>query len=82
MVMSIPLALKPSYVNAIMIYVIFAAWAALTLSILVLMEGLSAFLHTLRKFELKNESKVWGHVIIKAVKSESSYVSYKMAAPT
>ena len=50
MVMSIPLALKPSYVNAVMIYFIFAAWAALTISILVLMEGLSAFLHTLRKF--------------------------------
>ena len=54
MVMSIPLALKPSYVNAVMIYFIFAAWAALTISILVLMEGLSAFLHTLRKFELGN----------------------------
>jgi hypothetical protein len=52
MVMSIPLTLKRSYVNAIMIYCIFAAWAVLTLSILVLMEGLSAFLHTLRKFEL------------------------------
>jgi V-type H+-transporting ATPase subunit a len=39
-----------SYLGAIMLYVIFAGWAALTISILVLMEGLSAFLHTLRKY--------------------------------
>ena len=54
MVMTIPLSgMGRSYVNAIILYAIFAAWAALTISILVLMEGLSAFLHTLRKFELK-----------------------------
>jgi V-type H+-transporting ATPase subunit a len=53
MVMTIPLSgMGRSYVNAIVLYAIFAAWAALTISILVLMEGLSAFLHTLRKFEL------------------------------
>lgn len=38
-----------SYVGVIMLYFIFAAWAALTMAILILMEGLSAFLHTLRK---------------------------------
>lgn len=37
-----------NYVGAILLYVIFAAWAGFTLSILVMMEGLSAFLHTLR----------------------------------
>merc|ERR1711915_473819 len=36
------------YVGAIMLYPIFAGWAALTISVMVLMEGLSAFLHTLR----------------------------------
>ena len=39
-----------TYVSAIMMYFVFAFWAVLTLSILCLMEGLSAFLHTLRKF--------------------------------
>lgn len=37
-----------TWVGAIMLYVVFAVWAAFTLAILVMMEGLSAFLHTLR----------------------------------
>ncbi|KAG0720488.1 V-type proton ATPase subunit a isoform 4 [Chionoecetes opilio] len=39
---------RSSLVGSVMLYLIFSAWAALTVSILVLMEGLSAFLHTLR----------------------------------
>merc|ERR1712172_93700 len=38
-------AFQPSYVGAVMLYPVFAFWAVLTLSVMVLMEGLSAFAH-------------------------------------
>jgi V-type H+-transporting ATPase subunit a len=39
---------QTEYTGAIMLYVVFMFWALFTLAILVMMEGLSAFLHTLR----------------------------------
>lgn len=47
MVMRIGLKSQP-FVGSVIVAVIFAAFAVLTVSILLVMEGLSAFLHALR----------------------------------
>jgi len=47
--MVLQMGLKSSgYVGCVMLYFLFSAWAFLTVAILIVMEGLSAFLHTLR----------------------------------
>ncbi|TRY71734.1 hypothetical protein TCAL_03410, partial [Tigriopus californicus] len=48
MVMNIPLSTSNPFVAVPMLYVIFSFWAVCSVGILVVMEGLSAFLHTLR----------------------------------
>lgn len=48
MVMKIGLSMSTGYIGAAALFAVFAAWAGLTISILLVMEGLSAFLHALR----------------------------------
>ena len=47
MVMRIPLSMQ-GYVGSVVLAVVFSFFALLTVSILLVMEGLSAFLHALR----------------------------------
>jgi len=58
MVLSLALQMK-GYTASIAVFIIFAVWVFFTLAILVMMEGLSAFLHTLRLHWVEFMSKFY-----------------------